>query len=104
FDDAQLNRQLTEVWGVLRESAEDKQQFIAKLRADLTPASLAAADKSQGRLLFQSACAVCHKLYGQGVEIGPDLTGAGRDNLDYLLENIVDPSTVVTADFRLSVV
>ena len=35
--------------------------------------------------------------------MGPDLSGAGRDNLDYLLENIVDPSAVVSADFRMSV-
>ena len=35
--------------------------------------------------------------------IGLDLTGAGRDNLDYLLENIADPSAVVTADFRMSI-
>ena len=77
---------------------------MAKLGADLMPAALASADKRQGRAVFQTACAVCHKLYGQGAEIGPDLTGSGRDNLDYLLDNIVDPSAVVTADFRLSVV
>ena len=39
-----------------------------------------------------------------GGEIGPDLTGSGRDNLDYLLENIVDPSATVSADFRMVVV
>src|SRR5262249_21788540 len=33
----------------------------------------------------------------------PDLTGGGRGNLDYLLENILDPSAVVTADFRMSI-
>jgi putative heme-binding domain-containing protein len=32
------------------------------------------------------------------------LTGSGRDNLDYLLDNIVDPSAVVNADFRMTVV
>ena len=41
---------------------------------------------------------------GYGGEIGPDLTGSGRDNLDYLLENIVDPSASVSADFRMVVV
>ena len=30
-------------------------------------------------------------------QIGPDLTGSGRDNLDYLLENMVDPSATVGA-------
>ncbi len=61
-------------------------------------------DRSHGRAIFDRACASCHKLYGSGGEIGPDLTGSGRDNVDYLLENIVDPSAVVTADFRMVVV
>jgi putative heme-binding domain-containing protein len=104
LNDPALNRQLTEVWGELRESAADKQQLIARLRQQLTPSALSKADPSQGRALFNLACANCHRLYGQGAEIGPDLTGAGRDNLEYLLENIADPSAVVTADFRMSVV
>ena len=59
---------------------------------------------SRGRAVFDRVCASCHKLYGYGGEIGPDLTGAGRDNLDYLLENLVDPSASVSADFRMVVV
>ena len=35
--------------------------------------------------------------------MGPDLTGGNRGNLDYLLSNIVDPSSVVDKDFRMSV-
>src|SRR5207249_7154399 len=73
-------------------------------KAQLTPAALAKADKIQGRAAFNTACAACHTLYGEGGKVGPDLTGSGRDNLDYLLENIVDPSAVVTADFRMSIV
>jgi putative heme-binding domain-containing protein len=65
---------------------------------------LAKADKSQGRVQFNKLCASCHTLYGHGGAIGPDLTGSGRDNLDYLLENIVDPSATVNADFRMSVI
>ena len=47
-------------------------------------------------------CASCHRLFGQGGDIGPDLTGGGRADLDYLLENIIDPSAVVSADYRLT--
>ena len=43
-------------------------------------------------------------LYGSGGTIGPDLTGSGRHNLEYLLGNIVDPSEVVNKDFRMSAV
>ena len=38
-------------------------------------------------------------------KIGPwTNTGANRDNLDYLLENIADPSAVVAPDFRMSLI
>ena len=43
-------------------------------------------------------------MYGYGDHTGLDLTGSSRNNLDFLLENIVDPSAVVNADFRMRVV
>ena len=64
---------------------------------------VAKADPSKGRMIFMAACSACHKLYGQGGAIGPELTGSDRHNLKYLLENILDPSAVVPADFRVSV-
>ena len=103
FNDAELNAQLAKAWGELREAAADKQALIAKLKTQFTPDVLAKADKGAGRALYNLACATCHRLYGQGGEVGPDLTGSGRDNLDYLLENIADPSAVVSADFRMTV-
>ena len=42
-------------------------------------------------------------MYGQGGKFGPDLTGSGRSNLDYILENVVDPSAVVSADYRMTI-
>jgi putative heme-binding domain-containing protein len=104
FNDPALTRQLAEVWGELRDGSADKQQLIAQWKARLTPSALAAADKSQGRVVFNTACASCHTLYGHGGQVGPDLSGSGRDNLDYLLDNIVNPSAVVSADFRMSVI
>jgi len=77
LNDAALTKQLGEVWGELREPAADKRQFIAKLKAQLTPAMLTAADISQGRALFNIACAACHRLHGEGGQVGPDLTGSG---------------------------
>jgi putative heme-binding domain-containing protein len=102
FNDEVLTKQLTDAWGELRESAADKKQLIEKVKAQLTPQVLAKANLSQGRMLFTAVCGACHVMYGQGGKIGPDLTGSGRANLDYLLENIADPSGVVSADFRMS--
>ena len=41
--------------------------------------------------------------FGEGGSTGPDLTGADRKNLNYLLENIVDPSASVATTYRASV-
>jgi len=69
------------------------------MRAFLTPASA-----SKGRGVYNRVCAACHKLFGEGGEIGPDLTGSNRADLDYLLENILDPSAVIGRDYQLSTV
>ena len=103
LQDEALSQKLTEVWGETRESPADKQALAAKLKAQLTPERLAEANVSQGRALFQKTCATCHVMYGQGKNAGPDLTGGNRKNLDYLLENVVDPNAAVAADFRMSV-
>jgi putative membrane-bound dehydrogenase-like protein len=101
--DAALNRQLSSVWGEIRVSESGRRARINQLKRTLDKKALAQADLGRGRAVFDRVCASCHKLYGSGGEIGPDLTGSGRDNLDYLLENIVDPSAAVSADFRMVV-
>jgi putative membrane-bound dehydrogenase-like protein len=103
FDDLRLTARLAEVWGELRDSPQDKQLLIDRLRQQLTPTQLAKSDKAHGRALFTKSCANCHRLFGSGAEIGPDLTGGNRKNLDYLLSNIVDPSAVVSKDYLMSV-
>ncbi len=99
-----LTERLAQVWGFERESAADRRKQIAALKGKLGASVLARANRSRGRAVFDRVCASCHKLYGYGGEIGPDLTGAGRDNLEYLLENLIDPSASVSADFRMVVV
>ena len=102
--DEAVNKQLTKVWGELHDTPEAKKQEIAKWRSLLTAAALAQGDASKGRALFTTVCAACHKMYGDGAAIAPELTGSDRHNLDYLLENIVDPSAVVPADYRIAIV
>jgi putative heme-binding domain-containing protein len=104
FDEPKLTQQLGEIWGEVRDSPSEKQSSIAEWKAKLTPEVLAAGNKSNGRAVFDRTCAKCHLLYGHGDPTGLDLTGSGRHNLSYLLENIVDPSAVVNADFRMRIV
>jgi putative heme-binding domain-containing protein len=103
LNDKAITKQLAMVWGELHDTPADKRTHIAQFKARLTAAVLGKADKKNGQLLFHNTCAICHTLYGEGGKVGPDLTGAGRDNLDYLLDNIVDPSAIVAADYRMSI-
>lgn len=104
FGDEALTKQLAAAWGEERESSDDKKKFIATLKSKLTPALLGKADQSKGRALFAQTCASCHRLYGEGASIGPDLTGSGRHDVNYLIENIADPSAMVAADFKMSII
>ncbi|WP_153557446.1 PVC-type heme-binding CxxCH protein [Roseimaritima sediminicola] len=103
FGNEELNRRIASSWGTVRQSSEDKRKRIEALKAELTAARLAAADLSNGRRLFEKSCASCHVLFGNGGNIGPDITGSNRANLDYLLDTIVDPNALVGKDYQMSV-
>jgi putative heme-binding domain-containing protein len=104
LNDAATTRKLGEVWGEIRDSPEAKKQLAARYKTELTPASLAAADLSQGRAIFAGTCGACHTLYGEGGKVGPDLTGAARrHDLDALLAKITDPSSELPADSRITI-
>ncbi len=102
--DPRLTRKLGETWGEIHDTPADRKAQIDSLRKKLNEKALAGANLGEGRLIFNKVCSSCHKLYGYGGSIGPDLTGAGRDNLEYLLENVVDPAATVNADFKMTVV
>ena len=102
FGDAKLNEQLRATWGDLHEAPEATKAEIAQWKQSLTPEVIAQSDSARGKVVFTQTCAACHKLYGEGGAIGPDLTGSDRHNLDYLLGNIVNPNEIVPADYRLT--
>ena len=84
------------------DGAEATEARFARFRALLTPENLAKGDLRRGEEIYQVSCGACHKLYGEGGTIGPELTGSGRHELEYLLENILAPSRVVPEAFRVS--
>ncbi|MEW4486670.1 PVC-type heme-binding CxxCH protein [Thalassoglobus sp. JC818] len=104
LNDSTLTKRLEHLWGSVRTSSADRTARMQRLEAKLTPDFLRTADLSAGRSLFAENCGKCHKLFGQGTTLGPDLTGSQRGNVNYLLSNIIDPSAAVPADFRMSVV
>jgi putative membrane-bound dehydrogenase-like protein len=95
---------LERVWGTLRPATAEKKAQIEKYKRLLTPNSIAKADVKQGRALYTQHCASCHKLFGEGGTLGPDLTGGQRKSLDYILENVVDPNAIVAREYLVTVV
>ena len=93
-----------EIWGPIDEIGADKKAAYQKYRKLLTPEALSKGNYKNGQKLYQSACMACHKLHGQGGELGPDITGANRSNLTYLLDNILDPSGIIQDDYKMVVI
>jgi putative heme-binding domain-containing protein len=92
-----------EVWGPIEENPTDKKAYT-KYQKLLSDRALSSANLAKGKTLFTNSCGPCHKLYGEGGSIGPDITGSNRSNLDYLLFNILDPSGEIQDDYKMVVV
>ncbi len=102
--DPKVARALEESWGTIRPTSADKAALMARYKALLVPDRLKGADPSGGRAVFGRNCVACHRLFGEGGEVGPELTGSDRANLDYVLENVLDPSASVAREYRLATV
>ena len=72
----------------------------AKVIATYAPVAELRGDAPRGRQLFQQTCAVCHRLKGDGNEVGPDLAMVAGKPLDWLLTAIFDPNAAVEARYQ----
>lgn len=104
MNDPALLDQLKRVWGDIKPSAAEKASQIKTLKGRLTANVIQRANRIAGKTVFEKECATCHRLFGRGAEIGPELSGAQRTNIDYLLENIIDPSAMISRDFQMEVI
>lgn len=99
-----LNERMKTVWGELRTTPADKAKLVDDFKKRLTPESLVRANRAAGRVVFQKTCANCHKFFDAGGDIGPNITGSQRTNLDYLLHTLIDPSAAVANDYRMQII
>ncbi len=102
FKDKGLTAQVGSLWGTLREGRNPERELVVRQMNDYlrkTP-----GDPLAGTVLYQKACAQCHKIYGQGQEVGPDITANGRANFDQLVSNVFDPSLVIGTGYNATTI
>jgi putative membrane-bound dehydrogenase-like protein len=102
FDDAEINALIKSAWGDVNAPKADLAERTKKYRDLLTPAKLAQGDLAKGKMLYTATCGQCHKLFGEGQNVGPDITGSNRADLNYLLENVLDPNAVIGKAYQLN--
>lgn len=101
LNDKATTERLEKVWGKITPVAKERAALMTKWKDALTEDALKKADVANGRAVFAKSCASCHKMFGEGQTVGPELTGSQRSNLDYVLENVIDPSAVVPREYKL---
>ncbi len=99
-----LSERLQSVWGAFKDPDEDKLAEIARYRGIYRAGGSTPGKASAGRAVFVRTCQQCHSLFGMGGNIGPDITGSDRGNLTYLLQNIIDPNSVIPNEYQTSVI
>jgi putative heme-binding domain-containing protein len=89
-------------WGSIKPATPgEKLAEVRRLNNDLRAGT---GDAAKGRALFRKHCASCHRLFGEGQAVGPDLTHANRKDRDWLLLSIVDPGAVIRKEYLSYVV
>jgi putative membrane-bound dehydrogenase-like protein len=97
FEDSSLNALVRKHWGSVGQGTpEEKLAEVRRLSNDLRAGR---GDVKSGRRLFLRHCGGCHKLFGEGGNLGMDLTPASRADTMYLLTHIADPGVFIRKEY-----
>ncbi len=96
--DKDVEAAVTKIWGTIRtERDPQREKFIDEMR---TLVRSKQGDPLKGQVVFNRVCGQCHKIYGQGQEVGPEITLNGRASFEQLLSNVFDPSLVIGQSYQ----
>lgn len=102
-DKLELIAQIESIWGRVRvEDDAARQRLVAQTLEQLATGARGSA--ARGAVVFDRVCSQCHALHGRGFEVGPNIAGNGRGNLQQLVSNILDPSLVIGEAFQAKTV
>ncbi|MEM8952821.1 MAG: PVC-type heme-binding CxxCH protein [Verrucomicrobiota bacterium] len=57
-------------------------------------------DAKLGNVIFSQRCAVCHRLFDRGGDVGPDLTGYERGHFEFWLNGTIAPSLEIREGYQ----
>jgi putative heme-binding domain-containing protein len=96
--DPEIVKRVKALWGSIREERNpEREKVVAEMRTFLRQNH---GDPIAGGRVFKNVCAQCHRIYGEGQDVGPDITANGRSDFDQLLSNVFDPSLVIGAAYQ----
>jgi putative heme-binding domain-containing protein len=96
--DPTSSQMIVEIWGILRDGRNEQRELIVgQMRNHLAKTP---GDPVAGIKVFERVCAECHKLHGQGQDVGPDITSNGRNDFSQLLTNVFDSNLVIGAGYN----
>lgn len=91
--DRDVSQAVAKLWGTVREGRDPQREALVRQMRLLLASRR--GDSKQGVAVFAKLCGQCHKIHGQGQEVGPDITVNGRASYEQLLSNVFDPSLVI---------
>jgi putative heme-binding domain-containing protein len=98
-----VGARFADVWGPVDQNAAEDRAY-ARYRGVLNDTAMKSANAQNGHGIFLRTCGPCHTMYGEGGNIGPDLTGSNRANLEYLLSNVLNPNGDVPDAYKMVVI
>jgi putative heme-binding domain-containing protein len=100
--DPAVAEQIKALWGTVRGGRNPEREHVAGQISRLVRAT--PGDPVAGQSVFKKLCAECHKIYGEGQDVGPEITSNGRNDFEQLISNIFDPSLVIGPGFQATTV
>ena len=104
LNESSLNKLLANVWGKAVQSSEANRKKSAAYLKTFNEAPKWAHKSEDGQEVYHRLCSSCHVINGNGIDLGPELTGSGANGAAYFIENIVDPNSVVGENFQLNII
>lgn len=98
FRDPEMKALVDALWPLGGAISDEEREGLIARYARVVRAGV--GDPYAGRALFGQLCSPCHKLFGQGAEVGPDLTVYKRDDLEGILLSIVRPSAEIREGYE----